>query len=122
MVPQLSKGICHFLIELLFYLEFRTLVKSCFFKVEKCIKIQTRKLHVYFYYSLKVNEVEVKKAPSNARGDRWQLPFLYCHTFDLKVIKKSLLKKCTLWTLYLLAASLKLVNFEKLWNFLVIVD
>ena len=52
---------------------------------------QTRKLHVYFYerhldyYSLKVNEVEVKKsweAPSTAGGDRWQLPFLYCHTFD----------------------------------------
>ena len=76
MVPQLSKGICHFLIELLFYLEFRTLFKSCFFKVEKCIKIQTRKLHVYFfYYSLKVNEVEVKKLHLTLEGTDGNSPF-----------------------------------------------
>ena len=75
LVPQLSKGICHFLIELLFYLEFRTLFKSCFFKVEKCIKIQTRKLHVYFYYSLKVNEVEVKKLHLTLEGTDGNSPF-----------------------------------------------
>ena len=73
LVPQLSKGICHFLIELLFYLEFRTLFKSCFFKVEKCIRLEN--CMCIFYYSLKVNEVEVKKLHLTLEGTDGNSPF-----------------------------------------------